>query len=365
MPKKSVTGQSWLSLINIDKVYSSDKQRQAFSLFTMIAIAIIVISMLVVFNYTVYSPILTASLFAVNITLISGTLYFIKTAKLEMVALISMCIVFIMCVALTYTGGKENTALYWLMFYPVVCFASLGVKHGCRLGLGLLLCCSVILYGPDFGQVNYGGIEKSRFLASFTLVFIFSFIGEYFRHKSHLAIADITLAQTQDAYTDQLTGGANRRFITAHFLKLAAKTPENYLPFSILLLDLDYFKRLNDTYGHDFGDTVLIEFTKLLDSQFPNSAVKARYGGEEFVVILPKETAPVATKLADDFRQCVAKQAILTSDNKRIFITCSIGVAQVDNVDHYSRVLKQADEYLYLAKEQGRNKVVSNHTGTL
>jgi hypothetical protein len=205
-------------------VYSSDKQRQAFSLFTMIAIAIIVISMLVVFNYTVYSPILTTSLIAVNITLISGTFYFIKTAKLEMVALISMCIVFIMCVALTYTGGKENTALYWLMFYPVVCFASLGVKHGCRLGLGLLLCCSVILYGPDFGQVNYGGIEKSRFLASFTLVFIFSFIGEYFRHKSHLAIADITLAQTQDAYTDQLTGGANRRFITAHFLKLAASS---------------------------------------------------------------------------------------------------------------------------------------------
>lgn len=362
MPKKSAASQSWLSLINIDKVYSSDKQRQAFSLFTMIAIAIIVITMLVVSNYDVYSPILTVSLIAVNITFIMGTVYFIKTAKLEVVALISMGIVFIMCIALTYTGGKENTALYWLMFYPVVCFASLGVSRGALLGASLLVCCTFILYGPDFGQVEYGGVEKSRFLASFTLVFIFSFIGEYFRYKSHMAIADITLSQTQDAYTDQLTGGANRRFITAHFLKLAAKTPENYLPFSVLLLDLDYFKRLNDSYGHDFGDTVLIEFTKLLDSQFPMSCVKARYGGEEFVVILPKETAQAATKIADDFRQCVAKQAISTNDNKRVFITCSIGVAQVNNIDDYSQALKQADENLYKAKAQGRNKVVSKYS---
>lgn len=90
MPKKPAASQSWLSLINIDKVYSSDKQRQAFSLFTMIAIAIIVITMLVVSNYDVYSPILTVSLIAVNITIIIGTVYFIKTAKLEVVALISM-----------------------------------------------------------------------------------------------------------------------------------------------------------------------------------------------------------------------------------------------------------------------------------
>lgn len=365
MANNASTGQSWLSHINIDKVYRSDTKRKVFSLFTMIAIAIVVITILLVNNYSVYSPILSTSLVVVNITFISGTVFFLKTNKLEGVALLSMSVVFIMCIALTYTGGKENTALYWLMFYPVVCFASLGLKHGFRLGLGLLLSCSFILYGPNFGQVDYGSVEKSRFLASFILVFIFSFISEYFRFKSHIAIAGMTLSQTQNAYTDQLTGGPNRRFITAHFLKMAAKTPENYLPFSILLLDLDYFKRLNDTYGHDFGDTVLIEFTKLLDSQFPNSVVKARYGGEEFVVILPKESAPMATKIADDFRQCVEKQAILTSDNKRVFITCSIGVAQVDNVDHYSRALKQADEYLYLAKEQGRNKVVSNHTGTL
>ncbi|ATG80021.1 MULTISPECIES: GGDEF domain-containing protein [Pseudoalteromonas] len=359
MVNKISNKQSWLNLINIDSVYSSDKQRQAFSLFTMIAISIVVISILIFLNYDVYSPILTSALIAVNVTIICSMFYFIKTGELETVALICMSIVFILCIVLTYTGGKENTALYWLMFYPVVTFSSLGVRLGTWLGLTLLLCCIAILYGPNFGQVVYGDIEKTRFIASFTLVYIFSFIGEFFRYRSHMAIADITLEQKQDAYTDQLTGIANRRFITSHFLKLVDSRPNEYLPFSLLLLDLDHFKRLNDTYGHDFGDIVLIEFTKILESQFPTSAVKARYGGEEFVVILPKETSANAVDIANRFREHVAAQVLLAEDNLQISLTCSIGVVQVDKVGDYNSALKQADEYLYNAKALGRNKVVS------
>jgi hypothetical protein len=130
MTKKNVNKPNWLSLINIDSVYSSDMQRKAFSLFTMIGISIVVIAVLVFLNYKVYSPILTASLIIVNITNICCSIYFIKTGNLQVVALISMSIVCMMFVALVYTGGKDNTALYWLMFYPVVTFASLGVRLG-------------------------------------------------------------------------------------------------------------------------------------------------------------------------------------------------------------------------------------------
>ena len=360
MTKKNVNKPNWLSLINIDSVYSSDMQRKAFSLFTMIGISIVVIAVLVFFNYKLYSPLLTASLIIVNITNISCSIYFIRTGNLQVVALISMSIVCMMFVALVYTGGKDNTALYWLMFYPVVTFASLGVRLGAWLGCTLLFSCIVILYGPDFGQVSYGNVEKTRFIASFSMVFLFSFIGEYFRHKSHMAIADITLEQKQDAYTDPLTGIANRRFITSHFLKLAQTRPEQYLPFSILLIDLDNFKSLNDTHGHDFGDTVLIEFTKLLESQFLATALKARYGGEEFVVILPQLTASTATVIANKFREAVAGHVIFTDDKQRISITCSIGISQVNKVTDYDDSLKQADEALYSAKAAGRNSVVSN-----
>ncbi|MFP3747707.1 hypothetical protein SB816_32090, partial [Achromobacter sp. SIMBA_011] len=86
-----------------------------------------------------------------------------------------------------------------------------------------------LLYGPNIGQVDYGDVEKSRFMASFGLVFVFSFIGEFFRQKSHASIAEITLSQKKDAYTDQLTGAANRRFVTSHFFNLVSDCPDEYL----------------------------------------------------------------------------------------------------------------------------------------
>ncbi|GAA60656.1 two-component system, cell cycle response regulator [Pseudoalteromonas sp. BSi20652] len=362
MKKENINKPSWLNLINIDSVYKSDKQRQAFSLFSMIAFAIVVLTFLIISNYDVYSPILTVSLLVANMTIIGSTVYFIQSRELESVALTTMVIIFLMCVALTYTGGKENTALYWLMFYPVVTFATLGVKLGAWLSVFLIVCCLGLLYGPDLGQVQYGSVEKSRFIASFSLVFIFSFIGEFYRQKSHATIAKITLAQKKDAYTDQLTGAANRRFITSHFFNLVSEQPQNYLPFSILLIDLDYFKFINDNHGHDSGDIVLIEFTKLLESQFSSDSIKARYGGEEFVVILPKETVYTAEKIANNFRQSLANKTLLNVEKDNITLTCSIGVAQVNKLEEYGDALKQADQFLYTAKETGRNKVISDLT---
>lgn len=220
--KAKVNKHNWRNLINIDSVYSFDKQRQVFSLFTMIAISLVLITYLVIANHQVYAPVLTAALILVNLTIVGCIIYFIKTREIDAIALITSVIVFVMCLALVYTGGKQNTALYWLMFYPVVVFAILGVKLGAWLSSAMLLSSVVLLYGPDVGQVVYGEVEKTRFVAAFSLVLVFSFIGEYFRHRSHLAIADITLEQKQHAYTDQLTGAPNRRFITSHFLNLAA-----------------------------------------------------------------------------------------------------------------------------------------------
>lgn len=359
MEEEKLAKSNWRNLINIDSVYNSDRQRQALSLFTMIAFAILILGFLLLSNYDVYSPILSVALLVANMTIIACTVYFFKTGKLEVVSLITMLIIFIMCIALIYTGGKENTALYWLMFYPVVTFATLGVKLGLWLSGFLLVCCLGLLYGPNFGQVDYGFVEKSRFMASFSLVFIFSLIGEFFRYKSHQSIAEITLSQKKDAYTDQLTGAANRRFVTSHFFNLVSDCPDEYLPFSILLLDLDHFKSINDNYGHDSGDTVLIEFTKMLESHFSSDSIKARYGGEEFVVILPKATIQIAEHIANNFRESVANTTLLNVDSKNVALTCSIGVAQVNKLSDYNDALKQADRCLYKAKEMGRNKVVS------
>ncbi|KPH95827.1 diguanylate cyclase [Pseudoalteromonas porphyrae] len=359
MPEQNTSQPSWLKLINIESVYSAEKQRRAFTFFTMISIALVLVTTLVVLNYHIYAKPLTVMLVVSDITFLVCAIYFMRTGHLNAVAALVLGIICMLCVALVYTGGKENTALYWLMFYPVVAFSTLGLRIG-LIGVSVLLCVSCfLLYGPDIGQVKYGYAEKVRFSASFILVFLFTFIGEYFRNKSHMEIAHMTLLQKQDAHTDQLTGLANRRFITSHFLPLAKSRPEQYFPFTVLLMDLDNFKYINDSFGHDFGDHVLIEFSTFLESQLRSSDIKVRYGGEEFMVILPRIDSDAAFYVADKFREYISTQTIMFTQTQKTTITCSIGVVQVNKISEFNQAVKRADECLYDAKHAGRNCVMS------
>ena len=359
---ESKTSQpSWLNLINIESVYSAEKKRRAFTFFTMIAIAVALISTLLILNYKVYAPLLTGMLLISDVTLLACACYFYYTGRLTSVALLVLSIICVLCLSLVYTGGKDNTALYWLMFYPIVAFSTLGLRAGFFVSSLLLLFTSFFLFGPDVGQVSYGNTEKVRFSASFILVYLFTFIGEYFRNKSHLEIARMTLLQKQDAHTDQLTGLANRRFVSSYFLPLAKSRPEQYLPFTVLLIDLDHFKSINDNFGHDFGDQVLIEFSNLLEQQLRSSDIKVRYGGEEFMVILPKTQLSVAISVAQKFREFIAAQTITFTDQQTISLTCSIGIAEVSKIDVFNQSVREADQYLYQAKREGRNKVVSSN----
>lgn len=96
----------------------------------MIAIALVLITYSVIANHHEYAPILINALIVVNARIVGCIIYFMKTKQIDAIALITLVIVFVMCLALVYTSGKENTALYWLMFYPVAVFAILGVKFG-------------------------------------------------------------------------------------------------------------------------------------------------------------------------------------------------------------------------------------------
>ena len=168
MPEQNISQPSWLKLINIESVYSAEKQRRAFTFFTMISIALVLITTLVMLNYPIYAKPLTVMLIVSDITFLVCAIYFMRTGRLSVVAALVLGIICALCVALVYTGGKENTALYWLMFYPVVAFSTLGLRVG-FISVSILLGLScLLLYGPDFGQVKYGYAEKVRFSASFT-----------------------------------------------------------------------------------------------------------------------------------------------------------------------------------------------------
>ncbi|WP_254907762.1 GGDEF domain-containing protein [Pseudoalteromonas shioyasakiensis] len=354
--------QNWLNAITLNSVDTADKQRRAFTLFTMAFFAIVLITSLVLSNYQIYALPLTIMLVVSDITIVLCMLYYFRTGALVSVSCIILSIILLLCVALVYTGGKENTALYWLMFYPIVAYVTLGLKVGSVL-VGIMYASAVaLLFSPNFGQAHYGQVETSRFLASFTMVILFSGISEYFRQKSHQKIADITLIEKRDALTDPLTGLANRRYIYEHIQPRLEAEAANYLPMSVLLIDLDNFKSLNDTYGHDFGDQALIAFTSMLHDKLRGTDIKARYGGEEFIILLPKAGLSIAHAVAEKLRSYVAEKQIPYDVGQSVTITCSIGIASLERGSQFSKAIKQADDNLYKAKAKGRNVVVSDLT---
>ncbi|HET6493285.1 MAG TPA: GGDEF domain-containing protein, partial [Burkholderiales bacterium] len=129
-------------------------------------------------------------------------------------------------------------------------------------------------------------------------------------------------------------------------------------PLALMMLDLDHFKRVNDTYGHLTGDEVLVSFTQLIKDCVRRGDLVVRYGGEEFCVLLPGTTLPAATALADRIRATCAAQQLTAKSFK---VTVSIGVtAYTGPVDTtLANLLARADEALYIAKDEGRNLVIA------
>ena len=131
-------------------------------------------------------------------------------------------------------------------------------------------------------------------------------------------------------------------------------------PLTVLVLDIDYFKSINDTYGHDAGDDVLREFAVRIRKSIRGIDLACRYGGEEFVVVMPETDMAVATMVAERLRRRIAGEPFPIQQGARtIEVTISIGIAALGSADdNAASVLKRADQALYRAKRDGRNRVV-------
>lgn len=161
------------------------------------------------------------------------------------------------------------------------------------------------------------------------------------------------------AVTDPLTGLNNRRYMDlqlSHWLHKHLKSDE---PVSLLLLDIDYFKRINDTYGHDAGDEVLKEFAQRLIISVRAIDIPCRMGGEEFVVIMPDTDADAAQMIAERVRAQVADTDFGLIQGQSLSVTVSVGVSTLAGLgDTAEAMLKRADEAVYEAKQSGRNRVI-------
>jgi two-component system cell cycle response regulator len=162
------------------------------------------------------------------------------------------------------------------------------------------------------------------------------------------------------AITDALTGLFNRRYMESHLATLIEQAMSRGRPLTALVLDIDFFKSVNDTHGHDAGDDVLREFALRIKRSIRGIDLACRYGGEEFVVIMPETDMAVAAMVAERLRRRIAADPFAIQQGARtIPVTISIGVAAMRGKDdNAASILKRADQALYQAKRNGRNRVV-------
>lgn len=157
----------------------------------------------------------------------------------------------------------------------------------------------------------------------------------------------------QLATTDSLTGIANRRAFSAVLAKELERARRYGVPLALVMYDLDHFKHVNDTHGHDVGDEVLQAVTGLVRENIRAHDVLARWGGEEFMLLMPQTDAPAAGRAAEKLRLAIAAHVF----DKVGKLTVSFGVAAFEPRDDQASLLKRADDALYRAKAQGRNRV--------
>ena len=177
------------------------------------------------------------------------------------------------------------------------------------------------------------------------------------RYNDHLRLS---VTQTIEmAVTDGLTGLHNRRYLDSHLQTLFDRAVARRRPLSLMITDIDRFKSVNDTYGHDGGDEVLREFARRLRKNVRGIDLACRYGGEEFVVVMPDTEAAIAEKVAERVRAEIADTAFSIGE-QRVTVTVSAGVSSLKKgVDTVAELLKRADVALYEAKSGGRNRVVA------
>lgn len=163
------------------------------------------------------------------------------------------------------------------------------------------------------------------------------------------------------AIIDPLTGLHNRRYLDCHLHSLIERSAQAGKPIAVLTFDLDFFKGINDTFGHDAGDDVLREFSLRLKKCVRDIDLVVRHGGEEFVVIMPETDAKLAMKIADRLREDVQNELFVTRLGDSIPVTVSVGVAELQGEnDSPDALLRRADQALYAAKREGRNRVVAD-----
>ncbi len=239
-----------------------------------------------------------------------------------------------------------------------------GEVRRCWCELTVLIICLIV------GYISYTVTFWNRHSSwlDFIVPGVFLFCAIFVWLTIHLSLQtafDVrrVVSLEQESITDPLTGIYNRRYLDRRLDEEISRAKRYDLPLSILLIDIDHFKQVNDNYGHQVGDSLLIHLGKMVSNLIRNSDVASRYGGDELLILAPSTTVSSAAMLAERLRQHLeANQPELSSKSNQvqeIRVTVSIGIAGLGpKITNSKSLVKYADEALYRAKKEGRNCVI-------
>jgi two-component system cell cycle response regulator len=212
-----------------------------------------------------------------------------------------------------------------------------------------------LMRGLDMGVNDYliRPLDRQEFLARVNT--------QVRRWRFTERLRDSVQQSLEMAVTDPLTGLYNRRYMSVHVGTMVDTAADRGKTVSVLALDVDHFKSVNDGFGHDGGDEVLKELARRIKANIRDIDLACRTGGEEFVIALPETGVEVAYKVAERLRRAIGgKPFNVGPDAGNLTVTVSIGVAELENAaESLDDIVKRADEALYRAKREGRNRVIA------
>jgi diguanylate cyclase (GGDEF)-like protein len=287
------------------------------------------------------------------------------TGAIALAREVFLCAVFFNFIWLNYhLGGVGAPTTPWLLTVPVVA-ALLGGVGPALFWLGMGSAAVVAIYFlPLAGVVlPFNPITDMQLLTMLChlgllpVIVMFVLLSELTKTQGFIRLEKALDLINELAIRDDLTGTHNRR----HLLELVEserdRSARSGRPFCVCLLDIDFFKRINDSYGHSVGDTVLREFSLAVQRQIRVLDSFGRYGGEEFLLILPETSLAEAAMLVERIRVCI-ENLRFPEVAAELSLSVSTGVAQFKAAESISRTIARADEALYRAKSNGRNRVV-------
>jgi len=299
----------------------------------------------------------------------SSTLHFFRTKRFAFFCFSQLLLILLLPFLLMWSlGGFANgsVVMIWAFFAPLAALFFVDLKAASRwmlAFLGLLILSAAL--DPTFAahaRPMPAGINTLYFLMNTGCGFILvDMVLYYFVKDRESAYKKLQQSEThirELMLTDPLTSIANRRHLDDRLSIELARLARYDQPLSVIMTDIDWFKRVNDDYGHAMGDTVLKAFANRLKDSLRNSDFMARYGGEEFVLLLPHTGIDEAAALAERLREATKS---IRFDHSDLSLTASFGVTIARPGESMAEVLSRADEAMYLSKSGGRDRVTMLH----